>query len=258
MQYHIMGLVAFQRTGWPSSCVLGVGPKKLALAWHVRNSSALVVGSYKAEAYPQPQDPRSSIVPNEFDSLILISTTLLRTGVARFSLMAGEIEVANTYAYAPLQQPEQSIRLIKIIAVTPQIFCQLKVRSLEDSPTFSALSYTRGDPITVEQIVVGRESLDVTTSLACALRDVYHQWREGHLTTPEEEQWLWADAVSINQEDVQGKNFQVPLMGKIYSAGYRVISWLGAETKAHGAIDALNLLSHEITQLPGYEHIRLR
>lgn len=38
---------------------------------------------------------------------------------------------------------------------------------------------------------------------------------------------IWADAICINQDDVEERNHQVPLMGSIYSSARRVIACLG-------------------------------
>jgi hypothetical protein len=40
-------------------------------------------------------------------------------------------------------------------------------------------------------------------------------------------EYLWADALCINQSDTPEKNHQVPLMRHIYGHSSRVIMWLG-------------------------------
>lgn len=42
---------------------------------------------------------------------------------------------------------------------------------------------------------------------------------------------VWADALCINQQDVEERNAQVQMMGKIYSGATRTIIFLGEETR---------------------------
>lgn len=44
-------------------------------------------------------------------------------------------------------------------------------------------------------------------------------------------QYLWVDALCINQQDPQEKTHQVQLMGKIYSLAESVLVWLGPDDK---------------------------
>ena len=61
-------------------------------------------------------------------------------------------------------------------------------------------------------------SLGVTTHLYEALR---------RLRILNESEWLWNDAICINQESNEEKNDQVARMRMIYSSAKRVYVWLG-------------------------------
>lgn len=90
--------------------------------------------------------------------------------------------------------------------------------------TCSALSYAWGDPTMAQQIVVNDEKINVTTSLYSALRPIrQRQQAVGKKVR------LWADALCINQKDVEERREQVSMMGDIYSRGSAVIVWLGDE-----------------------------
>lgn len=123
-----------------------------------------------------------------------------------------------------------------------RISISLQEFDLGDAPGFKALSYTWGpayhdflseeilDPRPVFSHVVlwnGRE-FPVTQNLYEGLR---------HLIERGIEDWLWIDAICINQEDVGERGVQVALMGKIYSSAEEVLVWLGAIQK--GAVDLL-------------------
>ena len=47
---------------------------------------------------------------------------------------------------------------------------------------------------------------------------------------------VWVDALCINQQDVQEKNFEVKRMGDIYGKADRVVSYLGEESDRSGSI----------------------
>ena len=47
---------------------------------------------------------------------------------------------------------------------------------------------------------------------------------------------VWVDALCINQQDVQEKNFEVKRMGDIYGKADRVVSYLGEESDQSGSI----------------------
>jgi hypothetical protein len=174
--------------------------------------------------------------------------------------MATADEAERAYTYKPLEEPDKSIRLLKILSVTPQIKCAFKVAHLKDSPVFSCLSYVWGDATITEPATVEGNTLHITVNLTGAIRDVHRQWSAGQLLAPGEEQWLWADALCIDQKHAQEKNHQVPLMEQIYSSAHRVFAWLGGEDdgRASKAVDAYHIILHAIHQLPGYGFIRDR
>ncbi|KAH7068229.1 heterokaryon incompatibility protein-domain-containing protein [Paraphoma chrysanthemicola] len=156
--------------------------------------------------------------------------------------------------YTALNEPDKTIRLIRILSTEPHVCCELKVVSVETAPIFSALSYVWGDASITDTVYLDDQPVQVTTSLVNALRDVIRHWIESDYTDDGDEQWLWADAICINQSNIEEKNHQVPLMAKIYSGAARVFSWLGVESKKGCAgIDAINLISNEISRLPGVE-----
>jgi len=55
------------------------------------------------------------------------------------------------------------------------------------------------------------------------------------------ERRLWIDALCIAQHDDMEKNYQIPLMGKIYESAARVIAWLGEANALTGmAFEAMH------------------
>ncbi|KAI0892970.1 HET-domain-containing protein [Annulohypoxylon nitens] len=93
--------------------------------------------------------------------------------------------------------------------------------SLIRPPEYFALSYCWGDDTHKSSIEVNGETIHVTKNLAAALR--YSDFHPGTL--------IWADAICINQQDVNEKAHQIRLMGLIYSKAQATAVWLGDEEK---------------------------
>ncbi|KAF2095818.1 HET-domain-containing protein [Rhizodiscina lignyota] len=83
---------------------------------------------------------------------------------------------------------------------------------------YETLSYCWGDVSAKSPITCNGKRLYVTKNLKSALRD---------LRRPHSPRVLWIDAISINQEDLQEREEQVNIMGKIYRSGVRTVVWLG-------------------------------
>lgn len=121
--------------------------------------------------------------------------------------------------------PRDAFRLLTIIdRQSPVIECTLSTFSLDRPPAYSALSYTwgsavPGDGLTPDldrTLLCNGSKVAITASLEHALRSV-----------PLAYECIWADAVCINQRDVDERSAQVALMGKIYSQASQVVVWLG-------------------------------
>jgi hypothetical protein len=85
---------------------------------------------------------------------------------------------------------------------------------------FTALSYVWGDEKIRDPIIINGVGTSITRNLAEVL---YRLRAEGKA------QYLWADAVCINQYDNGEKSVQVSKMDQIYSKATRTYIWLGEE-----------------------------
>ncbi|KAK2768706.1 hypothetical protein FQN54_000562 [Arachnomyces sp. PD_36] len=108
----------------------------------------------------------------------------------------------------------------------------------KDAPSYAALSYTWGEPIFSEQLVVNEALMGITSNLAAALR----QLRSCSCL-----RWLWIDAICINQSDEREKSSQIPLMTDIFYNASHVWAWLGDEPEAIGLLRELRSLSRSNT-----------
>ena len=78
----------------------------------------------------------------------------------------------NPSFYQPLDKALSEVRLLEIVddgSTGAKIRCVLHTAYLTEKPTFTALSYVWGDPSKRMEILVNRESMSVTQSLADAL-----------------------------------------------------------------------------------------
>ncbi len=132
------------------------------------------------------------------------------------SRIASENGILTTVAEA-----EAEIRLLKlkpeISGLEDDIVCELNHESLAGPPAYVALSYNWGNPTVTKNITVSGKTVSITYNLDLALR---HLRRAGHLL-------VWADALCINQSDLDERSIQVQRMLAVYGRAEKVVAWLG-------------------------------
>lgn len=138
----------------------------------------------------------------------------------------------NRYVYTRLSGPRQ-IRLLKLHPASkpdnPELSVDLVHNSLDSAPPFNALSYAWGDPLPRNEILCSGCSAEIGPSLYGALRHL------SDLDTGGQDNWLWADALCINQGDNAEREAQVRIMGDIYTAADFTVIWLGEDEHIRGA-----------------------
>lgn len=141
----------------------------------------------------------------------------------------------NPLQSRPIKSPNREIRLLRIIppaqrraTTNTTLNCELTVVSLNSTPPpkYTALSYVWGDAShTRQDIIFDGHRTSITANLHEAL--VALSTHRGRETAPLAAEWLWIDAVCINQADVAERNAQVAMMKDIYRDASRVMVWLG-------------------------------
>ena len=128
------------------------------------------------------------------------------------------------YTYQMLE--DRHIRLLRLHRDWLfRIQYELVKASLDDPPHFEAISYTWGNQLEVEDIIISDRIFSTTRTVASILRSRCHRLRL--FPVPGMELFMWIDALCINQDDKDEKNHQVPLMREIYSCAIRVVVCLG-------------------------------
>jgi hypothetical protein len=158
------------------------------------------------------------------------------------------------------------IRLIKLQptqtdgrSATPlswALACDVRTVSLSSPtlPAYVALSYPWGTDELTEKINVSGETVGITLNLFEALQALVPVGAATNAPTrgPDlrqfQNQYLWVDAICINQKDDDEKNHQVPLMRHIYSQASKTLMCLGKAARESDL--ALDWLVH-LTNIPG-------
>lgn len=158
------------------------------------------------------------------------------------------------YQYQPLPLDPRSIRLLRVLPELEHglIKCELittgfpkresglRSENTNYHPYYNALSYQWGEVTAFGKILLDEEYLNVSQNLFEFLQ-LYHSKLRSEPTLDE---YLWIDAICINQQDVQEKQHQVKQMGDIYRYANNVFMWLGAqisETIDAGAEELLRI-----------------
>ncbi|AEO64787.1 uncharacterized protein THITE_2038030 [Thermothielavioides terrestris NRRL 8126] len=129
------------------------------------------------------------------------------------------------FSYDKLRSEDGEFRLVRFSdsAASPDVIELILERaSLHNPPSYSALSYLWGEPTKTETIHVNGLPLPITHNLHQALQHL----RAGEGTR----EWLWIDAVCINQDDDEERSWHVPQMGTIFSRASLVYIWLGPDS----------------------------
>ncbi|KAF7552217.1 hypothetical protein G7Z17_g4464 [Cylindrodendrum hubeiense] len=160
----------------------------------------------------------------------------------------------TTMVYGPLSSDNREFRLLSLLpgALADEIRCQLHIASLDDSPSYEALSYTWGSLDHEAPIYLNGRPWTVTANLESALRRLRRG--DGAPRT------LWVDALCINQNDIAERGQQVGIMMHVYASAYDVLVWLGEWTPAGGAHgqlrQAISQVFDGIGQLADGEHLK--
>lgn len=131
--------------------------------------------------------------------------------------------VISQVPYTPLDNTKNEIRLLQILpaqSCPSDISCQMNIYSLDDGPTYSALSYVWGVEHRTRRLIAVNGHLAMVTK---NLFDALCRLREDRVER------VWADAICIDQSNDQEKGHQVQKMGMIYQRASTVWSWTGPE-----------------------------
>lgn len=127
----------------------------------------------------------------------------------------------SVFKYQPLISAEH-IRVLTLAPcedVNALLQCSIGQQRVDDLINhYECISYTWGSELRDRDLDCDGEVLNITANLASALRRFRSKSRA---------RTFWADAICINQDDLDEKSQQIPLMARIYRSAKRVRVWLG-------------------------------
>lgn len=131
----------------------------------------------------------------------------------------------NALLYSWLDRSRRQVRLLRLNKSNAQnpgrITGELNTYSMEDAPSFDALSYAWGVDVVADPIIVNGEAVFVTRNLYEGLQNFRHG---------DHAEYIWIDAICINQRDFAERSHQVTLMRDLFSMARVVHVWLGPST----------------------------
>ncbi|KAF4988106.1 hypothetical protein FGRMN_9972 [Fusarium graminum] len=125
--------------------------------------------------------------------------------------------------------PPAHIRLLRINTDerSPDVGT-LEVVSLENTPTFYALSHSWGTQVQSKVVQVEGGYLFLTPGLAAGL-GVLQTLAKGESSLEPPLKYIWIDSICVNQQSTEDRSSQVALMRRIYSTSVTTLVWLGTE-----------------------------
>ncbi|MCJ1393384.1 hypothetical protein MMC18_006257 [Xylographa bjoerkii] len=144
-------------------------------------------------------------------------------------------DACRTELYTLLDKGNRQIRLLRIFPSHEDdiIECECFVKSLDDDDDYYAVSYVWGSLTPPQSIILDGHRKSITPNLFALLT----QFRKSKY-----EQFLWIDALCINQEDDVEKSWQVGMMDEIYRRSQVCLVWLGTGTDFNHVSQAFQLL----------------
>jgi len=135
----------------------------------------------------------------------------------------------GTYKHLPFKT-ERQIRLLHLSqrSESAGVVYRFSTHAIESLPSYTALSYTWGDPAPVAKLHLSSgRYLNVAQNLADFLSTVL----DLRTNTNKAMDMFWIDALCIDQANVDERNSQVKLMSMIYRGATDVLVWLGPESE---------------------------
>lgn len=119
--------------------------------------------------------------------------------------------------YSPLICHRREVRLLRILSGPTDLHCELTTVSLDDAPSYDALSYHCGTAEADCGITLNQQKFNVRPNVYTYLQLMAREDVKG---------WIFIDTICINQPDIGERGSQVGLMGSIYNQAMQVVVWL--------------------------------
>ncbi|KAL0935598.1 heterokaryon incompatibility [Colletotrichum truncatum] len=166
------------------------------------------------------------------------------------STLQREDSAQDAYHY-PKSLPDNG--WFRLLSIAPSnepsrpLVCRLEPYKMDIAPPYEALSYTWGRQKPENSIELNGRLFLVRPNLHAALLA---------LRRPDENRFLWVDAICINQQNQRERTRQVWQMKQVYRDALRVKVWLGDATK--GSQRGVEILRHfeHVSQTATDQHVK--
>ncbi|KAE8447099.1 hypothetical protein EG329_011083 [Mollisiaceae sp. DMI_Dod_QoI] len=149
-----------------------------------------------------------------------------------------------SYIYSPLDRTKREIRICDLVSssnLSAPLQCSLRTAPMDQAGNFVAMSYVWGENSSTECISIDGTNHPIRPNLAAGLRRFRARFSEQRQVLS-----IWADAICINQNSVDERNHQVPLMRSIFSQCESAFAWLGESDESS------NLAMDTIVKMDGF------
>ncbi|RYO44787.1 hypothetical protein AA0113_g10741 [Alternaria arborescens] len=127
----------------------------------------------------------------------------------------------SLFEHLPLDLKTPSIRLVRILPEpSSEGYIQLEIRHVSTQSTYVCLSYVWGGEENPRWVRLGGRLFQVRQNLHAFLASAS---KKPHICS----EWLWIDALCIDQSNNSERSHQVQQMANIFSNAIKVISWFG-------------------------------
>ncbi|KAL2143754.1 hypothetical protein VTI28DRAFT_10051 [Corynascus sepedonium] len=135
-----------------------------------------------------------------------------------------------TFSYDSLRREDREVRFVRFTSSASPTDIELILHrvSLDNQPSYHALSYVWGDPTPTRSIRVNGRPLPIAHNLHQALLALRHGG--------DAQEWLWIDAICINQDDPKERSWQVAQMRHVFGCASLVYIWLGPSSDGSDAV----------------------
>lgn len=132
-----------------------------------------------------------------------------------------QINEFEFFEHAPLDHQKASLRLVRVLNTpSPEGYIQCEVRHTSIDDSYICLSYVWGEQDRGHMILLDNKLFRVRENL-------YDFLVIARKKTRLQSEWLFVDALCIDQTDIEERNHQVQQMGLVYSRAKEVMSWFG-------------------------------
>ncbi len=161
---------------------------------------------------------------------------------------ASTSQASKAFVYQSLD-PNRDADSIRLVLIQPHtndddlLSCNLNHVKFAEKPRYNALSYMWGDEAVKVDILLEGALFQVGQNLWDAL---------DYLRSSGTQMPFWIDAICINQQDMEERNRQLPMMRWIYFRADTVVTWLGKKYSKYQMPRKAQTIQEDVTQDSNY------